>query len=99
MTMPSLEKFFAPQSVAIVGASDTPGRVGYAVIRNLISSGFMGPIYPVNAGRKKINGIPAFPKLAAIDKAIDLAVVATPIDAVPSVIEDCARSGIGSAAL
>lgn len=97
MTMPSLEKFFAPQSVAIVGASDTPGHVGYAVIRNLISSGFMGPVYPVNAGRKKINGLPAFPKLTAIDKAIDLAVVATPIDAVPSVIEDCAQSGIGNA--
>ena len=97
MTMPPLEKFFSPRSVAIIGASDTPGRVGYVVIRNLVAGGYKGKIYPVNSGRQTINGLPAYPNLAAIGKTIDLAVIATPIEAARGVIEDCGHTGVDSA--
>ena len=66
MTTQPLDKFFSPRSIAIIGASDTPGRVGYAVIRNLVSGGYKGKIYPVNSGQKRINGMPA---LAARNRA------------------------------
>ena len=97
MTMPPLEKFFSPRSVAIIGASDTPGRVGYVVIRNLVAGGYKGKIYPVNSGRQTINGLPAYSNLAAIGEAIDLAVIATPIEAARGVIEDCGLTGVDSA--
>jgi acetyltransferase len=97
MTLPPLEKFFAPRSIAVVGASDTPGRVGYVVIRNLVAGGYRGRIYPVNSGKTSINGLPTFPDLAAIGDPIDLAVVATPIETVPGVIDDALRAGIDSA--
>ncbi|MBL0715012.1 MAG: bifunctional acetate--CoA ligase family protein/GNAT family N-acetyltransferase, partial [Desulfosarcina sp.] len=97
MTTRTLDKFFSPRSIAVVGASDTPGHVGYVVIRNLVAGGFQGRIFPVNPGREKINGIKAFPDLATIGEVIDLAVIATPIEAVPAVIEDGARAGVDSA--
>jgi len=97
MTMPPLEKFFAPRSVAIVGASDTPGRVGYAVIRNLIAGGYKGRIYPVNARKDAVNGLRAYPSLTAVKDAIDLAVIATPIEAVTGVITDCRFAAVDSA--
>jgi len=97
MTSPLLENFFSPKSVAVVGASDTPGRVGYAVIRNMIAGGFPGRIHPVNPARKKVNGIKAYPNLTAVGDAIDLAVIATPIERVRAVIADCAAAGIGNA--
>jgi acetyltransferase len=97
MTMQPLEKFFSPRSIAIIGASDTPGRVGYAVIRNMVSGGYKGKIYPVNSGRQTVNGLKAYPTLTAIGDPIDLAVVATPIEAVQGVIEDCQRVGVDSA--
>ncbi len=97
MTITTLEKFFSPRSVAVVGASDTPARVGYAVIRNLVSGGFQGRIYPVNPARKKVNGIKAYPNLTDIGEAIDLAVIATPIETVRTVIKDCAKAAVDCA--
>ena len=97
MTMQPLEKFFAPRSVAIIGASDTPGRVGYAVIRNLVAGGYRGTVYPVNSGKQTINGLHAYPSLAAIGETIDLAVIATPLEAARGVIEACGLSGVDSA--
>lgn len=97
MTIQTFENFFSPKSVAVVGASDTPGRVGYAVIRNMVAGGFQGRIHPVNSARKKINGIKAYRDLASVSEAIDLAVIATPIESVRTVIADCAAAGIGSA--
>ena len=97
MTSPLFENFFSPKSVAVVGASDTPGRVGYAVIRNMIAGGFPGRIHPVNPARKKVNGIKAYPNLTFVGDTIDLAVIATPIERVRAVIADCAAAGIGNA--
>ena len=62
----SLDKFFAPRSVAIVGASREKGKVGYEILTNMVAGGFPGKIFPVNAKAEEIDGVRCFPDLAAI---------------------------------
>lgn len=90
MSAKNLDKIFNPKSIALVGASDTDGKLGYILFRNLIGGGFKGLIYPVNPKHKTIQGKKAYKSLTEIREEVDLAVIATPIDAVPQVIKDCA---------
>ncbi len=89
-----LEKMFEPESVAIIGASNAPGKVGYAIVKNLIDANFSGPIYPINLKENKILGIDAFPSITKINKKIDLAIIVVPSKFVLSVIEDCAKKNV-----
>jgi acetyltransferase len=86
----NLDKMFQPSSVAVVGASDQPGRIGTAIMENLIQGGFSGKIYPVNPKYCGIMGFKVLPNVANIDMPVDLAVIAVPINQVPSIIEQCA---------
>jgi acyl-CoA synthetase (NDP forming) len=86
---PGLTPFFAPESVAVVGASRDPSKVGGSVLANLRSAGFPGRIVPVNARAETVQGLPAAPSVLAVTGAIDLAVVAVPA---PEVIQDPPRS-------
>ena len=88
-----LEKFFAPRSIAVVGASREPGKVGYQILYNL-KSGFRGEIYPVNPRAKSILGLKAYPSLLEIPGEIDLAVIAVPAAIVPRVLEDAGKKKI-----
>jgi len=97
MSQYNLNKLLSPESVAVVGATDRPGTVGCVVLENLKSAGFGGPIYPINPKREQILGLPSFPSVGAVGSPIDLAVLCTPISAVPSVIMECAAAGVGSA--
>lgn len=90
----NLDKIFSPKSVAIIGASDEEGTVGYALMRNLIDLKFEGKIYPVNIRKSEILGFKAYPSVDQIPDPVDLAVVATPAKTVPDVIEQCGKSGI-----
>ncbi len=92
-----LSVFFRPKSVAVVGASETEGSVGRAILWNLLSSPFGGPVFPVNPKRRSVLGIKAYPKIADVPEKVDLAVVAIPAAAVPAAIGECAASGIGGA--
>ncbi|MGB9846700.1 MAG: CoA-binding protein, partial [Desulfotomaculales bacterium] len=74
----SLVTLLRPQSVAIVGASKTPGKIGYALLRNVIESGYKGRIYPVNPSEKEIEGLPCYPEIKAVGAPVDLAVIAVP---------------------
>ncbi|MCR4404930.1 MAG: bifunctional acetate--CoA ligase family protein/GNAT family N-acetyltransferase [Candidatus Acetothermia bacterium] len=94
MSTRNLEKIFAPKRIAVVGASDDPGSVGQTVLRNLIGSGFAGVVYPVNLKRESVMGIAAYPSLKEIPKQVDLAVIATPAQTVPDLIEECGQAGI-----
>lgn len=89
-----LEKMFYPKSIAIVGASNTPGKVGYSVVQNLIEANFSGPIYPVNLKEEKILGLESFPSITKINKIIDLVIIVVPAKFVLSIIEECAKKGI-----
>ncbi len=92
-----LDPFFAPGTVAVVGATEKAGSVGRTVLWNLISSPFGGTVLPINPHRPSILGIKAYPSLAAAPGPIDLAVVVTPAPSVPAVIDECADLGIRSA--
>lgn len=90
-----LEKIFKPKTIAAIGASDQPGSVGHALIKNLLRGGFSGRVYPVNPKRETIQSIPCYRSVSAVPEKIDLAVIATPARAVPGVVEECGQAGVG----
>ncbi len=92
-----LDVFFAPRSVAVIGASETAGSVGRTVLWNLLSSQFGGTVFPVNSKRTSVLGIKAYPNVGAVPEPVDLAVVVTPAAAVPGVIHDCVDAGVNGA--
>src|SRR5438105_918670 len=92
-----LEVFFAPRSIAVIGASERQGSVGRTVMWNLVTNPFGGTVFPVNAKRASVLGIKAYPSVAAVPERIDLAVVVTPAPAVPGIIRGCASVGVRGA--
>ncbi len=90
----SLELFFKPKSVAIVGASREKGKVGYEIMVNLTQGGYEGKLYPVNPNAEEILGVKCWPDLKAINKSIDLCVVVVPAKHVGKVMQQCGTLGI-----
>ena len=95
MPVRNLHKMFRPERIALIGASDKPGKVGMALLRNLVSSGFSGTIYPVNHRRNQLLGIPAYASVAALPATPELAIICTPAATVPGVVRECGVAGIG----
>ena len=89
-----LEKFFHPASVAVVGASRTPGKVGYDVVKNLADAGFRGGIFPVNPKADEILGYKCYPDIPSIGQPVDLAVIVVPAQLVLGVIEECKAADV-----
>ena len=94
MTIRNLDKIFRLRSVAVLGASDTPAKVGNTVLRNLVECGFAGDIFPVNAKHDVVQGRPAFRTIANLPGPVDLAVSCTPAPTVPTVVRECGDVGI-----
>src|SRR5512136_2726887 len=92
-----LEAFTQPKGVAVVGASPSPGKLGHAVLQNVIQYGYTGHIYPINPNAREILGLPAYPSVLDIPGPVDLAVVLVPAKAVPGVLEECGQKGIRGA--
>ncbi len=92
----SMRPVLMPASVAVIGASRRPGSVGRVILRNIISGGFGGPVYPVNPGAAELDGIGCLPSAAALPDQVDLAIIAVPAGAVLGVAEDCGRRGVGA---
>jgi acetyltransferase len=84
-----------PRSIAVIGASDTPGSLGGTVVRFLQRFGFPGPIWPVNPKRESVAGLPCYPAPDALPEPADLALLAVPAAAVLEVVRACAAAGIG----
>ncbi|WDP88558.1 MAG: bifunctional acetate--CoA ligase family protein/GNAT family N-acetyltransferase [Desulfobacter sp.] len=93
----NLLKMFSPGSVAVIGASEKKGRVGEALMQNLITGTFDGDIFPVNPNYSDIMGIPAAGSVLDLSGSVDLAVVAAPIIQVPQIIADCGEKGVAGA--
>jgi acetyltransferase len=91
-----LQHFFAPASVAVIGASTHPGKIGHDIVRNLQTSGFKGAVYPINPKAPEILGLRAYASVLAVDGSIDLVVIAIPAKAVLPVMEECAQKGVDS---
>ena len=92
-----LESLFNPQSVAVVGASAKPDKLGFMVLDNIIKYGFQGDIYAVNPKETEILGRPCYPQVNKIPAPVDLVVVVVPNKYVTGVISDCGEKGVGAA--
>ncbi len=92
-----LNALFSPSSITIIGASESPDKVGYALLHNIIESGFAGKIYPVNPTKTEILGIRCYKKLESIEEKIDLAIVVIPAPVVLQTLEKCGKRGVGAA--
>jgi len=90
----SLRLILAPASIAVVGASRTPGTIGHEIVASLVRCGFTGAVYPVNPKAAAICAIPAYPSIDAVPAAIDQAIVVVPKELVQGVVERCAAKGI-----
>jgi acetyltransferase len=93
----SLDPIFKPRSVAVVGASATPGSVGSILVRNLLGNPFGGVVYPINPKRKAVHGVRCYADLASLPETVDLAVIATPAATVVPLVRECVERQIPAA--
>ncbi|WTL36419.1 GNAT family N-acetyltransferase [Nocardia sp. NBC_01503] len=90
----SVGNLLSPRSVAVIGATPLATRVGGAVLANLLSGGFQGPVFPVNRNRTAVRGVRAYPTVRDIPDEVDLAVIAVPAAEIGSVLDDCMAKGV-----
>lgn len=90
----TLDKIFNPASIAIIGASNDEGSVGYILMKNLTELGYKGKVFPVNIHKPDVLGIKAYLSVEDIPEIVDLAIIATPAKTVPDVVEQCGKIGI-----
>jgi acyl-CoA synthetase (NDP forming) len=90
----TLRAALAPRSIAVIGASDNPHKVGGRPILFMKRYGFRGAIYPINPGRAEVQGLKSYPTISAVPQAPDLAVIAVAGDEAVRAVEDCARCGV-----
>jgi len=88
-----LHELFRPASVAVIGASNRPGRVGTSLFRNLLSAGYQGVAYPVNPSWKSVSGVRCYPDIKSLPEAPELGVVIVPAPAVADAIDELGRAG------
>lgn len=97
--MRELDKFFYPESVAVIGASNDEGKAGYQILKNLIELDFDGNVYPVNPKEDEIFGKKCYPSLKDVDAKVDLILVSVPAPVVPSVFTEARERGDVKAAV
>jgi len=89
-----INKMLRPKSVAVVGASATPGKIGYSVVNNLLKDGYKGAIYPINHKEKEILGLKCYAEIADVPGEIDSAIMCVPASAMVEVTEECGKKGV-----
>src|SRR5262249_30864497 len=92
----SLRPLLGPASIAVIGASRKPTRIGNAILRNIVTGGFGGHVYAVNPHATSVLGVPCVPSVADLPAPPDAAVVAVPAAQVVGVAEECGRRGVRS---
>src|SRR6478672_10893523 len=90
----SIARLLSPRSIAVIGASNEPTKLGHAVLVNLLRSNFAGPVFPVNPDTVSIQGVRAYPTVTDIPDPVDLAVVTVPAATVAEVVESCRVKGV-----
>ena len=88
-----LESLLSPKTIAVIGASRTPGKVGHAILANLVEAGFEGEIVPVNPSSEEILGVTCYKSLEAYGGTIDLAVISIPAPMVQEAALDSIKAG------
>jgi acetyl coenzyme A synthetase (ADP forming)-like protein len=95
----SLEPFFKPKTVAVIGVSRQPRKFGHVIFKNFKDSEFKGKVFPVNPKAEAILGTKAYASVNEIPDEVDLAVIAVPAAVVPSVIDECLSKGVKAAVI
>jgi len=94
-----LGAFFHPSSIAVIGASDSAGKLGHEILKNLVEGGFPGALYPINPKSERILGLTCFKNVKDIADTVDLAVLIIPARLVPQAIQDCGEKGVKGAVI
>lgn len=89
-----MRDFFYPESIAVLGATDVKGKLGYNVFWNLVSHDFKGKLYPINPGKESVLGVKTYKSVLEVDDPVDLAVLIVPARAVQRAMKDCCEKGI-----
>ena len=92
--MTSLDAIFSPKAIAVIGASTTPGKVGYDIFANILKGGYKGTLYPVNPAAKSILTMRSYPTIGEIPDAVDLSIIVLPTGATLKAVEESVRKGV-----
>jgi predicted CoA-binding protein len=92
--MRSLDAVFAPNAIAVIGASTTPGKVGYDIFANILKGGYTGTLYPVNSAAKSILSMRAYATIGEIQDAVDLSIIVLPTGATLKAVEESVKKGV-----
>ncbi len=99
MSTHNLNRLWNPKSVAIIGASEKQGSVGCAILKNLLAGSDRCEIFPVNPWQKELFGLPCFARVQEISGTVDMAMIATPIQMVPELVDACGKKGVAGAVI
>ncbi|MDA1310392.1 MAG: acetate--CoA ligase family protein [Proteobacteria bacterium] len=93
----SLDPLMRPQSVAVIGASDEPARIGGRPVYSMLAGKYQGRLYPVNPSRDTVQGLKAYASIKDVPETVDSAVISVPASVAVDVIRECAEAGVKSA--
>lgn len=91
-----MEEFFTPRSIALVGASSTPGKIGNSILDSLVNYDYKNPVYPINPKVEEIFGRKCYESIQDIPGDVDMVVVSIDLSRTPAVLEECAKKGVHS---
>lgn len=92
--MSALDRMFNPKSIAVIGASRNPKKIGYEIVSNILSGGYEGRLYLINPEGTEIMGLKSYTSIKEVPGEVDLAVIAIPAVYVPDILEECGQKGI-----
>jgi len=95
----SMRRIMMPKAIAVIGASNEEGKIGYSVVRNILDGGYQGQLYPVNPRGGEIQGLPAFTSVTEIPGEVDVAVFAVPAARVAAALDEAGQKGVAGAIL
>ena len=94
MTHSAIDGLLRPKTIAVVGASSTPGKIGYSVLSNLLKSKYEGKIYPINPSAGEILGLKVYKEIGDVPGSVDAAIITVPAKFVAEVTEECGKKGV-----
>ena len=92
--MDRLDAIFSPESVAVIGASSTPGKVGHDIFENILKGGFKGTLYPVNPSARSVLSVRCYKSIMEIPDPVDLAMIILPPQIAVKTVDDCIEKGV-----
>ena len=95
----SMRRIMMPKAIAVIGASNEEGKIGYSVVRNILDGGYQGRLYPVNPRGGEIQGLPAYTSVTEIPGEVDVAVFAVPAARVAAAVDEAGQKGVAGAIL